>query len=187
MQQPRFTGSAAHATAGSQARSRSAHLPPDLEQPGKPGETGQPGQPGKPGETGEPDKPGEPDVSSLSWSFPGSPADVSCSRHWLAVAATEAWGECDDTDRLVLAYSEIATNAVVHGSGPVTVAAQIRPTSAHCEIADHSAHLPRPRHAAPADVSGRGLEMVQHTVDRLQVATDRAGKTVSFEVGRHKG
>lgn len=169
MQHPRSTGSAAHATASSQARSRPAHPPPDPEQPGEPGETG------------------EPDVSSLSWSFPGSPADVSCSRHWLAVAATEAWGDCDDTDRLVLAYSEIATNAVVHGSGPVTVAAQIDPTSARCEIADQSAHLPRPRHATPADVGGRGLEMVQHTVDRLHVATGQAGKTVSFEVGRHEG
>ncbi|MEY9935482.1 anti-sigma regulatory factor (Ser/Thr protein kinase) [Catenulispora sp. GP43] len=124
-------------------------------------------------------------VNSLSWSFPGTPADVSCSRQWLAVAATEVWGDCEDTDRLVLAYSEIATNAVVHGAGPVTVAAQICPTSARCEIADRSARMPSIRHASAADIGGRGLEMVQLTVDRLQVAADEAGKTVSFEVGRH--
>jgi len=124
-------------------------------------------------------------VNALSWSFPGTPADVSCSRHWLAVAATEVWGECEDTDRLVLAYSEIATNAVVHGSGPVTVAAQIYPTGAHCEIADHSPRLPQARHATAGDLGGRGLEMVELTVDRLRVAADEAGKTVSFEVGRH--
>lgn len=123
-------------------------------------------------------------VSSLAWSFPGTPADVSCSRHWLAVAATEAWGEGEDTDRLILAYSEIATNAVLHGTGPVTVAAQIDTTGARCEIADRSTHLPRTRHAAPGDVGGRGLEMVRNTVDRLRVATDDAGKTVLFEVGR---
>ena len=130
--------------------------------------------------------PGQTRVNSLSWSFPGTPADVSCSRHWLAVAATEVWGECEDTDRLVLAYSEIATNAVVHGAGPVTVAARICPTSARCEIADHSAHLPKLRHATPGDLGGRGLEMVQLTVDRLQVAADTVGKTVSFEVGRRE-
>lgn len=129
----------------------------------------------------------EPRARSLAWSFPGTPADVSCSRHWLAIAATEVWGECDDTDRLVLAYSEIATNAVVHGAGPVTVAAQICPTGARCEIADQSSRLPTARHAAPADLGGRGLEMVELTVDRLRVAADRAGKTVSFEVGRQKG
>ena len=129
--------------------------------------------------------PREQPVNSLSWSFPGTPADVSCSRRWLAVAVTELWGEGEDTDRLVLAYSEIATNAVVHGAGPVTVAARIGPTGAHCEIADHSTRLPRPRRAASGDVGGRGLEMVQHTVDQLQVAADGAGKTVSFDVGRH--
>ncbi|MEY9893576.1 anti-sigma regulatory factor (Ser/Thr protein kinase) [Catenulispora sp. MAP12-49] len=131
--------------------------------------------------------PDRPRVNSLSWSFPGTPADVSCSRRWLAMAATEVWGECEDTDRLVLAYSEIATNAVMHGAGPVTVAARICPTSAHCEIADRSARLPRIRHATASDVGGRGLEMVQLTVDRLRVAADEAGKTVSFEVGRRNG
>lgn len=123
-------------------------------------------------------------VNALSWSFPGTPADVSCSRHWLAVAATEAWGEGEDTDRLILAYSEIATNAVLHGVGPVTVAAQIFPTSARCEIADRSSLLPKARHATSRDLGGRGLEMVRLTVDRLRVAADERGKTVSFEVGR---
>ena len=158
MQQSRSTGSAASGAADRQTHGlRHGNLPPE-----------------------------QPRVNSLSWSFPGTPADVSCSRHWLAVAAREVWGECEDTDRLVLAYSEIATNAVVHGAGPVTVAARICATSAHCEIADQSARLPRPRHATPGDLGGRGLEMVQLTVDRLQVAADQAGKTVTFEVGRRE-
>ncbi|GAA2015614.1 hypothetical protein GCM10009839_08630 [Catenulispora yoronensis] len=127
---------------------------------------------------------GRPGVSSLSWSFPGTAADVSCSRRWLAAAAVELWGEGEDTDRLVLAYSEIATNAVVHGAGPVSVAARICPTGAHCEIADRSSRLPQARGAGPEDLGGRGLEMVRATVDHLRVASDAAGKTVSFEVGR---
>ena len=128
-----------------------------------------------------PDRPG---VSSLTWSFPGTPADVSCSRRWLAVAATEVWGESEDTDRLVLAYSEIATNAVVHSTGPVSVTARISPSSARCEVADRSPRLPRARRADSTDTGGRGLEMVQLTVDRLRVTADDVGKTVSFEVGR---
>lgn len=135
----------------------------------------------------EPPLPDPPPVNNLSWSFPGTAADVTCSRHWLAVAAREVWGECEDTDRLVLAYSEIATNAVLHGTGPVTVAAQICPTSARCEIADRSSRLPKSRHPTTADVGGRGLEMVRLTVDRLRVAADEIGKTVSFVVGRHEG
>ena len=135
-------------------------------------------------ERGERARADRPRVNTLSWSFPGTAADVSCSRRWLAMAATEVWGECEDTDRLVLAYSEIATNAVVHGTGPVTVAAEIRPTSAHCEVADHSAQMPRVRHATTVDTGGRGLEMVELTVDELRVAADDDGKTVSFDVGR---
>lgn len=131
--------------------------------------------------------PDPPPVNTLSWSFPGTAADVTCSRRWLAVAATEVWGECEDTDRLVLAYSEIATNAVLHGTGPVTVAAQICPTSARCEVADRSARLPKSRHATSGDVGGRGLDMVRQTVDRLRVAADGIGKTVSFVVGRRDG
>lgn len=158
MQQSRSTGSAAFGAPDRQTHGlRRGHVPPE-----------------------------QPRINSLSWSFPGTPADVSCSRHWLAVAAREVWGECEDTDRLVLAYSEIATNAVVHGAGPVTVAAQICPTSAHCEIADRSERLPEARHATPGDLGGRGLEMVQLTVDRLQVASDQAGKTVTFDVGRRE-
>lgn len=129
--------------------------------------------------------PGPSDVSSLSWSFPGTPADVSCSRRWLAVAVTELWGEGEDTDRLVLAYSEIATNAVLHGAGPVSVAATISPGGARCEVADHSTRLPKARDAGPDDTGGRGLEMVESTVDRLRVAAEEDGKTVSFVVGRH--
>ena len=172
MQQSRSTGSAAPTTAADRQvpGARRGHLPSD-----------------EPRNACEPRNTCEPEASSLSWSFPGTPADVSCSRHWLAMAATEVWGDCDDTDRLVLAYSEIATNAVLHGAGPVTVAAQICPTSARCEIADQSSRLPRARHASPADVGGRGLEMVQLTVDRLRVAAGRAGKTVFFEVGRQNG
>jgi anti-sigma regulatory factor (Ser/Thr protein kinase) len=129
----------------------------------------------------------QPGVSSLSWSFPGTPADVACSRRWLEAAAIEAWGEGEDTDRLVLAYSEVATNAVVHGTGPVSVAARICPTGARCEIADRSPRFPKPRRAGSDDVGGRGLEMVRRTVDRLRVAADGIGKTVSFVVGHRAG
>jgi anti-sigma regulatory factor (Ser/Thr protein kinase) len=128
-----------------------------------------------------------PGVSTLSWSFPGTPADVACSRRWLEAAVTEMWGEGEDTDRLVLAYTELATNAVVHGAGPVSVAAHIYPTSAQCEIADRSSRLPQPRRPASDEVGGRGLELVRLTVDRLRVAADGVGKTVSFVVGRRTG
>ncbi|NUP48150.1 MAG: ATP-binding protein [Catenulispora sp.] len=122
--------------------------------------------------------------TALYWSFPGTALDVSLSRRWLAAAAQALWGAGDDADRLVLAYSEVATNAAVHGLGPVTVCARIHPGGATCEVADRSARPPQPRHAAPDDDSGRGLDLVAHTVDRLRVTTDEDGKTVRFEIGR---
>jgi anti-sigma regulatory factor (Ser/Thr protein kinase) len=123
--------------------------------------------------------------TALYWSFPGSALDVSLSRRWLAAAVEQAWGAGDDADRVVLAYSEVATNAVVHGRGPVTVSARIRAGRVTCQVADCSTGLPQPRHAAPDDVRGRGLDLVQMSVDRFRVDLDEVGKTVSFEVGRH--
>ncbi|MFD0634609.1 ATP-binding protein [Catenulispora yoronensis] len=126
---------------------------------------------------------GRPGVSSLSWSFPGTAADVSCSRRWLAAAAVELWGEGEDTDRLVLAYSEIATNAVVHGAARCRSRRASAPPAPTARSPTAS-RLPQARGAGPEDLGGRGLEMVRATVDHLRVASDAAGKTVSFEVGR---
>lgn len=122
--------------------------------------------------------------NAFIWTFPGTALDVSLSRRWLAAVAVALWGPGDDADRLVLAYSEVATNAVVHGRGPVTVTARIRPSAATCEVADCSPRIPEPRLAAPEDVSGRGLGLVAQTVDRLRVTVEEVGKTVAFEIGR---
>ncbi|MEY9933707.1 anti-sigma regulatory factor (Ser/Thr protein kinase) [Catenulispora sp. GP43] len=129
-------------------------------------------------------QPAVPQNTALYWSFPGSALDVSLSRRWLAAAVEQAWGAGEDADRVVLAYSEVATNAVVHGAGPVTVSARIRAGTVTCEVADCSVHPPRPRHAGGEDVCGRGLDLVELTVDRFGVDIGEAGKTVSFEVGR---
>jgi anti-sigma regulatory factor (Ser/Thr protein kinase) len=130
-------------------------------------------------------EPAEPQNTALYWSFPGSALDVSLSRRWLAAAVEQAWGAGDDADRVVLAYSEIATNAVVHGAGPVTVCARIRARTVTCEVADCSDRAPQHRHATGEDVCGRGLDLVALTVDRFGVEVGAEGKTVSFEVGRH--
>ncbi|MFL6111733.1 MAG: ATP-binding protein [Catenulispora sp.] len=127
-----------------------------------------------------------PESTALYWSFPGTALDVSLSRRWLAAAVEALWGAGDDADRVVLAYSEVATNAVVHGRGPVTVSARIRVSSASCDVADCSARTPQLHHAELDDVGGRGMELVVSSVDRLRVIADEAGKTVSFEVGRHR-
>ena len=129
-------------------------------------------------------EPPTPQDTALYWSFPGSALDVSLSRRWLAAAVEQAWGAGEDTDRVVLAYSEVATNAVVHGQGPVTVCARILAGAVTCEVADCSARAPQPRHAACDDVCGRGLDLVEMTVDTFRVDVGEAGKTVSFEVGR---
>ncbi|ACU77291.1 putative anti-sigma regulatory factor, serine/threonine protein kinase [Catenulispora acidiphila DSM 44928] len=125
-----------------------------------------------------------PQNTALYWSFPGTALDVSMSRRWLAAAVEQAWGPGEDTDRVVLAYSEVATNAVVHGRGPVTVAARIRDGAVTCEVADCSDATPQYRYATGEDVCGRGLDLVAETVDRFRVRADEVGKTVSFEVGR---
>lgn len=116
-------------------------------------------------------------------SVPSVPASVASIRRFAAEAcAGQGLGEIGEVVRLLV--SEVATNALVHGSGEVVV--RVLPTTVglRVEVADESPVLPRRRTAGLDAEGGRGLGLV----DALSVAwgsrREGAGKVVWFEVAR---
>lgn len=61
---------------------------------------------------------------------------------------------------MVLVVSELVTNAVLHGQGPVTVKVEQDDESVRLAVHDRGAGAPRRTHAQPWAASGRGLEIV---------------------------
>ncbi|NEC92369.1 ATP-binding protein [Streptomyces sp. SID12501] len=92
----------------------------------------------------------------------GTEGEVSPARR-AVVDQVRAWGvplddETADTIRLVA--SELITNGVVHGEGPVTVVLYHRPGSLVIEVLDGNPGAPTLRCAQAEDESGRGVALV---------------------------
>lgn len=120
------------------------------------------------------------------------PASVSVARRF-GCEALESWGFPASgglTDRVVLAVSELVTNAVVHGGPPrdstdlrlgLTIA--FRPGVAlGIQVTDSSPMAPVTAGCPPASCpGGRGLFLVEHVADHWSVTPSRqetVGKSV---------
>ncbi|SFD79453.1 ATP-binding protein [Streptomyces aidingensis] len=93
------------------------------------------------------------------------------------------WGlECH-ADLAELLVSELVTNAVRYGGGPVELLLEERSGRLRCAVGDRRAELP---HLAPCDQDsegGRGLHLVDTLADDWGVDRDASGgKTVWFEL-----
>ena len=97
-------------------------------------------------------------------------------RHYLAPHAS---GEI--AEAVVLAVSELVTNAVEHAGTRVELRAGVDAGCLRIEVADGSGDLPRETEPRPGTVGGRGLRLVQQLADRWDVTTTATGKTVWFE------
>jgi anti-sigma regulatory factor (Ser/Thr protein kinase) len=117
------------------------------------------------------------------WQFPALPLHVRMARIWL-----EAWiadrgpGE-DAAYRAAVAFSELVTNAVLHGAGPVTVRALVEPHRIECEVVDGARDLPVFHDAEDDDEHHRGLSLVEALATSWQVRRrPEGGKSVTFVV-----
>jgi anti-sigma regulatory factor (Ser/Thr protein kinase) len=113
-----------------------------------------------------------------------SPGSVRKARHFFERVADEVGLSPEHRDLGMLALSELVTNAVVHGTGPVDVMAHEDDRSIRWEVADRNPQLPLPRAAFPNDSSGRGLAIVAAVAETwgYESAPDAAGKLVWFEL-----
>ena len=82
---------------------------------------------------------------------------------------------------VVLAVSELVTNAVEHAGTSIEIKAGIGGGRLRVEVADGSGELPRARPPDVERVGGRGLLLVSQLADRWSVDTTPVGKTVWFE------
>ncbi len=85
-------------------------------------------------------------------------------------------------DTVALLVSEVATNALVHGSGEVEVSVVRGDRVVRVEVSDGSSHLPRPRQVGPDAEGGRGLALVSALASGWGTEAREGGKVVWFEV-----
>lgn len=110
---------------------------------------------------------------------------IGKARAWVRARLRAARVEPDVIDVTELLVSEVATNAVRHGDGDeITVRLEL---AEHLEAAVHDdarRGTPTLRRAAPADLGGRGLTLVQGLSSAWGTRQDGTGKWVWFRLPR---
>jgi anti-sigma regulatory factor (Ser/Thr protein kinase) len=106
----------------------------------------------------------------------------------VAEAATRAGLERATIDLAAVAASELVTNAVVHGRGPISVRTVLDPASLRVEVQDTAAELPHRVDPDQAHEGGRGLTIVDAVSEEwgCTVVRGASGKSVWFTVERQE-
>ncbi|MFI8339131.1 PAS domain S-box protein [Streptomyces sp. NPDC085639] len=110
-----------------------------------------------------------------------APSSVAEGRRFLR-ATLEEWGKDDEQLRetACLLASELLSNAVRHGSGPVRLRMRQAGRELGVEVCDASPVLPQARFAAPDAESGRGLLLVDSLASSWGTLPTADGKAVWF-------
>jgi anti-sigma regulatory factor (Ser/Thr protein kinase) len=105
------------------------------------------------------------------------------ARVWLEALMADGGVGGDAAYSAAVVFSELVTNAVVHGSGPVAVWVRVVPGAVECEVTDEAAGLPVFFEAGADDEHHRGLSLVDALATTWQVwRRPVGGKTVAFTV-----
>jgi anti-sigma regulatory factor (Ser/Thr protein kinase) len=115
------------------------------------------------------------------------PVEVGRARE-VARLALPRWGFAQHTGLAELIVSELVTNAVRHGEGPIELRVSYACGDLWTEVHDHGAGRPVCQHATTDDEQGRGLELLDGLIDLHSGArgvvddSDSLGKTVYVAV-----
>ena len=102
---------------------------------------------------------------SVTYRLRRHPSEISRARELARKALTD-WGLADHTDLAELIVSELATNALRHGEGPVAVRlAYTQEGDLWTEVHDHGRGRPVFRKTTADDEQGRGLALLDVLVD----------------------
>ncbi len=124
---------------------------------------------------------------SMSCQLSREPAQVRQAREQ-ARQALCGWGLGEHAELARLVVSELATNAIQHGDGPVQVRVSYARGDLRVDVHDHGAGRPARRPVTADDESGRGLALLDDLIGlrggTRAVANDSAGpgKTVHVTV-----
>ncbi|MER7834329.1 SpoIIE family protein phosphatase [Streptomyces sp. NPDC096040] len=114
-----------------------------------------------------------------SWDLHNEPAAVHTARH-LAARQLSEWGVGHLMTTVELIVSELVTNAIRHGRGPIRLRL-IQHQVLTCEVSDTSTSHPRPRHPRTLDENGRGLFLIAQLSRRWGSRCAGDGKIVWAE------
>ncbi|MFE3548207.1 SpoIIE family protein phosphatase [Streptomyces kronopolitis] len=114
-----------------------------------------------------------------TWDLPSDPAIVSDARTH-AHEQLAIWGLEDAAFATELIVSELVTNAIRYGKGPIRLR-MIRQATLICEVFDASSTAPHLRRARTFDEGGRGLLLVAQLADRWGTRHTREGKVIWAE------
>jgi anti-sigma regulatory factor (Ser/Thr protein kinase) len=109
---------------------------------------------------------GKPDLTHII----DHPTELATLRHIVAGHAAQAGLPATRCDDFVLAVTEIATNALEHGTPPAAVLLWTTPTSVICQISDTGQHTQPLAGLSPPRATqhrGRGLWMAHQLCDQL--------------------
>ena len=116
--------------------------------------------------------------------LPDGPEGASFARRAMGRAA-ELWRlDREMTETALLLVSELATNAIRHGTPPVRLSLLLYRDRLRVEVTDSSPALPELGHPGPDQISGRGLQIVQQLAATWGASSSprKLGKTVWFEL-----
>jgi anti-sigma regulatory factor (Ser/Thr protein kinase) len=124
-----------------------------------------------------------PEGGAMEVSVPASPSRLAGLRR--AVRADLRGVSDEVADDVVLALSEVATNAVLHGSSggqPIHVVVHVSDDWVEASVLDHG---PQPPPGLPADsdelrAGGRGLWLLGRLVDEVRIERVRLGTRVTL-------
>jgi anti-sigma regulatory factor (Ser/Thr protein kinase) len=119
-------------------------------------------------------------------SLPADPISVRRARRFVAEAAARAGFDAATIDLASVAASELVTNAVVHGRGPISVRTVLEPTALRVEVQDTASELPHRVTSDDTRDRGRGLAIVDAFSQGwgCTVVRGASGKSVWFTMGR---
>jgi anti-sigma regulatory factor (Ser/Thr protein kinase) len=102
---------------------------------------------------------------SVTYRLRRHPSEISRARELARKALTD-WGLADHTDLAELIVSELTTNALGHGAGPITVRLSYTPEGdLWLEVQDHSSVRPVLRPITADNEQGRGLPLLAALTD----------------------
>lgn len=109
------------------------------------------------------------------------PLSVPLARRRVAALARRRVAE-GSLDVLLLLTSEVVSNAVLHAGGRIELCVSIDGQVARVEVRDLSERRPVRREAAPYDLDGRGVRLLDSLSRAWGTHSERRGKSVWFEV-----
>ncbi|MCO5998505.1 ATP-binding protein [Actinoallomurus sp. WRP9H-5] len=103
------------------------------------------------------------------------------ARH-LTAGQLAGWGFAEHCETAELLISELVTNALRHGVGPIRLSIRFLGGVLRFEVADAGPRYPRMRPVDDEDEGGRGLHLVESLSSRWGYARATIGKVVWFEL-----